>query len=95
MTVTTWTSAFIFAVIAGIVAGALVGRIRLMWEREEGPGLILRAALLGGMGAAVIFGAAATFHGVLYFLLGPIAPVAVLKFTILAVVLLALVFLLP
>ena len=67
--VTSYKTALVLAVLSGVVAGAVVGRVRAAVHKGDlGPAA---CAALGGFGAAAIFGALVAFHGVLYFLTGP------------------------
>lgn len=89
----TLATAFLLAVLTGVIAGAVVAKLRKMvYGGREFP--TFQAAFLGGLGAGAIFGAVVVFNAVLYFLAGPASPAGMLAFTIFSVVLLALPFLL-
>jgi hypothetical protein len=69
-------TAFVLAVIAGVIAGASVGQRRKVRDPEK-KDYTLQASMLGRCNA------------VLYFLLGPTSPQSILAFTILGIVILA------
>jgi hypothetical protein len=85
-------AAFFIAAFTGVVAGAAAGRLRkMMHPDDESP---FPAALYGGIGAAIIFGAAVAFDRMAQFLLwefSPISAKAMLDFTVVGTVLLAFV----
>jgi len=85
------STAFWLAVSTGAIAGAAVVRIRSMAHRDDFS--MFQGAMLGGLGAAAIFGGVFAMNAVLYFLLGSSSPAAMLGFTVFAVLLFALVFL--
>jgi hypothetical protein len=83
-------TAFLLAVLTGVITGAAVGRLREMGNSHEGH-WILQGAMLGGFAGAAIFCSVVVFNAVLYFLLGPTPPESMLKFSILAIIMFALV----
>jgi hypothetical protein len=93
--ITSYTTAGALAALSGVIAGAVVGRIRAAANPDEAPLSAWGWPIIGGVGAAVIFGALVAFQGVLYFLTGPEPVGSILNFTVLAVVLLAFVCILP
>jgi hypothetical protein len=93
--ITSLRTAFFIAVFTGVVVGAAAGRLRNMLSDPDESAF--PAMLYGGIGAAFVFGAVVAFDGVVRFLLwehGPTSLGWMLGFTILAVVLFALVFVL-
>lgn len=87
----TLRTAFILAVVAGVIAGASVGHLRKMYDPEK-KNYTLQASMLGGYTAATIFGVVTVFNAVLYSLLGPTSPQSILAFTILGIVIFAFAF---
>jgi hypothetical protein len=83
-------TAFLLAILTGVITGAVVGRFREMRDSHE-EYWILQGAMLGGFAGAAIFGAVVVFNAVLYFLLGPTPPESMLKFSILLIIMFALV----
>jgi hypothetical protein len=78
------------AALSGVIAGAVVARVRSAMNSNEAPLSFWGWPILGAFGAVVIFGLVA-FQGVLYFLTGPVPVGSIFNFTILVVVLLAFV----
>ncbi len=91
----TFLTALLLSVLSGIICGALVGAVRSARKQDYVRGSILAWTLCGGLGAAAIFGATVVFDAIFYFLTGPESAASVFGFTVTAVVLLALVLLLP
>jgi hypothetical protein len=89
--ITSYTTAGALAALSGVIAGAVVARVRSAMNPDEAPLSLWGGPILGAFGAAVIFGALVAFQGVLYFLAGPVPVGSILNFTILVVVLLAFV----
>ena len=91
--ITSLSTAFYLALLAGAIAGAAVARLRKSFNLDQDDHTLF-GVFAGGIGAAAIFGAVVAFNAVLYFLTGPSSPGGVLAFTLFAIVLLALPFLL-
>jgi hypothetical protein len=84
----TLRTAFILAVVAGMIAGASVGQLRKVRDPEK-KDYRLQASMIGGYTAATIFAIVMVLNAVLYPLLGPTSPQSILAFTILGIVIFA------
>ena len=89
-TLVSLTRAFVLAIVAGVLVGLTVGAGRAAGNAEDVQGR-RSVGSSGGDRGGLSVRAGVGFGGVLYFLLGPLLPADLLKFTVLALSLLGLV----